>query len=493
MASEKFRRQLRTEAQQWQVDGIITPDQFQQLQARYEFDTLDASARDRFIAILIGIGSILLGLGIITFVAANWQAIPRGFKLALLLTVFLVVSIAGYWLWQQPLSGNQRQHWQHRLGTGLLLLGALVMGANLALGSQLFHLGGAAYELFWVWGLGVLLMAFGLRLTPLAVLALGLLAVGYWWGLADIDRWSGIPGLPWLMRGMPLFAGGLFTWLAYRCRSRVVFGMGAIALVSSWFVNVNDLAELHTPMQLDLVLWSAPIVLLPAALLWSYDDALWAWLRRQPLPAKRWFRPVAQGLAIAFLVGLVYLASFHWAWQGGNEVTPLFDQMRALGGEGIWLWLNPVVIGLGLLTLSQWVFLARPTPRVRRWGLVQSDGMMLALLTGLALVAIWHGSIAPIGAIATLFANIVLALFAAGFIRQGLAQTNRSLFWSGLVLLTLQILSRMLEYDTGLLLKSLAFVLCGIGVIVIGLWFERYVRQLNQPSVLATKSAEETL
>lgn len=63
--------------------------------------------------------------------------------------------------------------------------------------------------------------------------------------------------------------------------------------------------------------------------------------------------------------------------------------------------------------------------------------------------------------------------------RDGLADGQRRIFWSGLALVTLQILSRLLEYETALLLKSVVFLLCGVGVMVIGLWFERYVRTLR--------------
>jgi len=45
-----------------------------------------------------------------------------------------------------------------------------------------------------------------------------------------------------------------------------------------------------------------------------------------------------------------------------------------------------------------------------------------------------------------------------------------------MVLLTLQVLSRTLEYDTGLILKSLVFIVCGIVVILIGLWFEKQLK-----------------
>jgi len=66
-----------------------------------------------------------------------------------------------------------------------------------------------------------------------------------------------------------------------------------------------------------------------------------------------------------------------------------------------------------------------------------------------------------------------------GLIREGLSQGQRRLFWGGMVLLTLQIFSRMLEYNTDLLFKSFVLLLCGLGVITAGLWFERYVRTIR--------------
>ncbi|MBD1910417.1 MULTISPECIES: DUF2157 domain-containing protein [unclassified Leptolyngbya] len=490
MASEKFRRQLRQEAQQWQGGGLISPDQYEQLANLYQFERLETSARDRFIVTLIGLGSILLGLGVITFVAANWQAIPRSLKLTLLLTVFLGANILGYWLWTRPGVIPGRQSWQQRLGTGFLLLGGLLMGANLALGSQMFHIGGAAYQLFLVWGLGVLAMAFGLRLLSLSLLAMLLLGVGYWSGFIEPGNWSGSLGLTVLFQGMPLFAAFVYTWLAYRTRSRVVFALGAIALITSFFTAAADLAERFPDAP---ALWLTLVLILPPALLWSYDDYLWWSVVRQPLPQHRWFRSLAQGLAIVYLVAFTYLASFNWVWANTIDRPSLGLQLSYWFGAGYGLWLNPTILILILITLASWAYLARPTARVQRWGLVQSDITMLLLLGFLAFLVIWHVGVSPLGAVATFIINIILALFSIGFIREGLAEANRGLFWCGLVLLALHILSRMLEYDTGLLLKSLSFVLCGVGVILFGLWFERNVRSLERPSVLGPSSSEESI
>jgi uncharacterized membrane protein len=195
MVSDQFRRQLRQEAQQWQVDGLINPDQYRRLAEIYQLDTLDTQSRDRFIAILLGLGSILLGLGAITFVAANWQAISRELKLLLLMSVFWGFNITGYYLWQRPnrLSSGP-QPWSNRLGQGFLLLGGLLLGANLALVSQLYHRSGSPYELCLIWGLGVLAMAFSLGLVSLGALAIALVGLGYWWGIYDLTTVGLMPG-----------------------------------------------------------------------------------------------------------------------------------------------------------------------------------------------------------------------------------------------------------------------------------------------------------
>jgi uncharacterized membrane protein len=93
-----------------------------------------------------------------------------------------------------------------------------------------------------------------------------------------------------------------------------------------------------------------------------------------------------------------------------------------------------------------------------------------------ALIPYWHLSMGRNSALAVLVFNLLLFLLSVGLIREGLAQGQRRLFWGGMLLLTLQIFSRMLEYNTDLLFKSLVLFLCGLGVIAAGLWFERYVR-----------------
>src|SRR6478672_7817322 len=287
MPSDKFRYQLRQEADLWRRDGLIDVTQYQQLAERYQFGTLETAARNRFTLILLGLGSLLVGLAVITFVAANWQAWPRPVKVTLLLSLFVGVNSAGFYLWRhRPSSGPER--WQHRLGQGLLLLGTLVLGANLALMAQMFQLNGPSHELYLVWGLGVLAMAYSLRLTSLGVVALVLLGLGYWqavfnWGSLEV----GSVWLRWLLEYMPLCIGLLAIPLAYWCRSRVIFVLGAIAAISAFEANLGaeNFDYSHLPIGADWLL--AIAFALPPALLWAYDDTFWVALgRHRPLGAE---------------------------------------------------------------------------------------------------------------------------------------------------------------------------------------------------------------
>jgi uncharacterized membrane protein len=454
MLSDKFRRQLRQEVEQWRTEGLIDDSVYEQLSQRYQFSEIEAAARNRFVVILLGVGSILLGLAVITFVAANWQELSRGLKVTLLLSGFVGVNTAGFYLWRRPTEG-----WQRRAGQGLLLLGALTLGANMALMSQMFHQSGLLYQLYLAWGLGVLAMAYSLRLTLLGMLSALLIGLGYLtylWGPSD----SGVTGeLSWsrlMVQYMPVLAGLLFIPLAYWCRSRWIFRIALFAIVFSLEASLFRLNVVGSSA------WIAAIACsLPPALLWAYSDSLW----KIP-PTAESFDRVARTLAVTFLSLLFYVLSFLGIWNTSSDLSaevssklplPLQVDILILSGLTLWEWLRLLLLRRVNLTTS----------------------VVASMIALSAFVPYWHLSIGRNSAVAVLIFNLLLFLLAVGLIREGLAQGQRRLFWGGMVLLTLQIFSRMLEYNTDLLFKSLVLFLCGLGVIAAGLWFERYVRTIR--------------
>lgn len=459
MISDQFRRELRSQAKLWEAEGLIDTSFYQQLADRYQFNTLETASRNRFLTILISLGSILLAIGVITFVAANWQVWPREARVAMLLSLFATVNLVGFYLWRIPPSRSQNSYpdmpptkgRNKLLGEGLLLLGALILGANMALMAQMFHIGGSSYGLFLAWGIGVLGMAYSLRLTSLGVLSALLVGLGYW--LAVLD-WSSKVEFSWLevlVRQMPIAASIMFIPLAYWCRSRAIFALGAIVLIFSLQVSI---AQGLNPN------WGATIFCaLPPALLWGYDDAMW------PNIDSRVFQPTARSLALVFLASLFYFLSFHWLWQDSPD--PLQTPLD-------WSVLANVTV-LGALMVFEWLHLGRlELRRPKQKGVDLTTGAIAMSIVITALIPFYHINFSPLPQLATFLFNVLLFLLAVGLIREGLALGNRKSFWGGMVLITLQIISRLFEYNTELLLKSFVFVLCGIGVIAAGLWFERH-------------------
>jgi uncharacterized membrane protein len=466
MNHDQFRHRLRQEAELWQAEGLISSEQHRQLAERYQFDSLESVARNRFIAIFIGLGGILIGLATITFVAANWQAWSRDFKVALLLSVFVAINAAGFYLWRiYPKTGPvNSEGWQQRLGHALLLVGALMLGANMALMAQMFHIGGSAWGLYLAWGMGVLAMAFSLRLTSLGVLSLILVGIGYWMSIFDWWRPAEDESvLLLLVEHLPLVLSVLFVPLAYWCRSRVIFTLAAIGIVFSLEMSLAPVyVSLFGSSQVALGWIVAVACVLPPALLWGYDDTIW------PRLHSRWFSPLARNLALWFLSFLFYWLSFSWFWEIQSDASTTEEMLLS------WTPLVDVVL-LGGLTVFEWLRLGRmgrkhPT----RHAVDLTTNTIACFLAISALVPLWHFSISPIGWLGTFLFNVLLFLLAAGLMREGLALASRQTFWGGIVLLTLQIFSRMLEYNTELIFKAFVFLLCGVGAIVAGLWFERY-------------------
>jgi uncharacterized membrane protein len=470
MTTEKFRRQLRQEAEQWRQEGWIDASLYERLSERYQFSQIEGEASNRFVAILLGLGAILLGLGAITFVAANWQEWSRTFRVILLLSCFVAVNATGFYLWRRPTAQRGFQ----RLGHGLLLLGAMLLGANMGLMSQMFHQSGDLYELFLVWAIGVAVMSYSLRLTSLGVLSLILMISGYLMSFSSGSVWQEFSWTKLMVLHMPLLAAVVFVPLAHWCRSRAIFGLSAILIATSITFNLRPISIFGGSQFTNG--WIVAIAfVLPPALLWSYSDRIW-----QRSPSSDPFQALSRSLSIWFLSILFYVLAFQAWWYRNPGVDfsrdipnwqPLIDAA-----------LLSVVAGLGWLKLS---YELRRSRRVQEKA-VNSGLVAILLVVPTVLFLLGDTALADVPEIGILVFNSLLFILSILLIRDGLALGSRHTFWGGMVLLVLSILSRMLEYNTGLVFKSIVFALCGVGIIVAGLWFERRVGNPRNDRALPT-------
>ncbi|MCU0549273.1 MAG: DUF2157 domain-containing protein [Leptolyngbya sp. Prado105] len=424
MRSEQFRQQLRQEAQQWRANGEISETQFQTLRDRYQFDRVNHT--NRFTLVLLGLGFSFVGIGVISLITANWSAISHLGRVVILLGLFFGLNGSGLVLRKSPK--------YEQLGEGLLLCGAVALGANLA---QYL----SEFTLFFAWGIGVLAIAYGLRLKSIGILAIALIGIGYWTSWNQIYFGSEPIGLQ-----MPIIATILFLPLAYRCRSRTIFLLSAIAIHSAL---LSSLAAIVTKAS---VLPSL-LIILPAALLWSYDDSLWS-------PGKS-FQPLARQLAVLFLGGLLFWFSFHWVWNGSLTWYTRIPEWRSF----------PSVVLLAAIAIGQWLYMLRQVKIIHLNTIGVGSIIVFSMIVNFS-----HLRLQSLAIFAPILFNILLLGLAIKTVQTGLKTEKRRTFWFGTLLLILQILSRLLEYDTPVLIRSLVCVLCGASAIVAGLWFESRIR-----------------
>ncbi|KWT71570.1 hypothetical protein APY04_0423 [Hyphomicrobium sulfonivorans] len=117
------------------------------------------------------LGAVLIGFGVMSFVAANWSEMPRLWRLVMIFAgLFASYGIAG--------ALYERNH--SNFADAAVLAGVAIFGAGIMLISQMFHIEGNPPDAVLVWAIGAL--AAGVLLRSNAALAVALLLVCLWSG-----------------------------------------------------------------------------------------------------------------------------------------------------------------------------------------------------------------------------------------------------------------------------------------------------------------------
>lgn len=161
---------LNREIDRWLEDGLISAEQAEAIKSRYR-DTSTRERRARVVKALGAVGASVVGIGVILFFAANWDAIPRGARLVLLVGALVGSYAGGYYL-------REVRERSRGVGHALILLGAILFGAGLFLVGQMYHVQAHDPLGFLVWSVAAFATAVIVRSAPVATLAI--LAFGAW-------------------------------------------------------------------------------------------------------------------------------------------------------------------------------------------------------------------------------------------------------------------------------------------------------------------------
>ena len=126
----------------WQGEGLIGADAALRLKSRYE--RVGEDQRPVGLIILASLGALLVGLGVISLVAANWGAIPRDARAAI---AFLPLVIS----YGAALYGCLRLNQSLAVNEPVGIFWGLSIGAGIALISQTYHLPGDMDAFLMTW------------------------------------------------------------------------------------------------------------------------------------------------------------------------------------------------------------------------------------------------------------------------------------------------------------------------------------------------------
>ncbi len=307
--NEKFLERLPREVSRWESDGIITSDQGQAILGGYSAAELAPTQRvqGRLVTGLSVIGSVLVGLGVILFFAANWDGIDRLPKIGIILASIIAAHGLGYYL---------RYHRGYRrVGSAMVLLACIVYGAGVHLVGQAYNVDVNDPRLMLFWFLGVFPLVYIVKSQPIQFLGvlLFLLAVGFrlpdW--LDPISRGEAILGLAlFLILGLMILAIGRLKEevTVLRPYSEVFQLVGMITALGAIFIltfkDVFDSFDKGQYIQGDAELGFRALIAAAGALTLALVLTT-AWLHRR---REREFTITGvEGVAIAILLAAAYV------------------------------------------------------------------------------------------------------------------------------------------------------------------------------------------
>ena len=303
---------LQRELNYWKEKRLIDAEQASTIEALY------LPAKGHFAQVLFSLGALLIGLGLLSFIAANWDEIPKLLRVGIILAGY-VGSILAAWRLEAV---------QPRLSRACLFLGSFIYGGGVFLIAQMFHEGGhwSGAVLWWFLGLLPVLFLFrdALQLFLCQVLAFIYLN-GFYFGLKGLDRaifWSRSTSLSsgeclarLFVPIWPLFSV-LALWVAWRRLEddrNWNFGPSVFLSLNYVFIGALNCSQNLAASSLLMVGLGA---LLASFSFGPRKDSLREW-----------------GVRLSGVFGL--LLANAWAWDGFIHTSPflptVFERISALG------------------------------------------------------------------------------------------------------------------------------------------------------------------
>jgi len=463
MVSKGWVKKLLEETKQWVSEGLISHDQEARISSRYS----GRMEYSRLINTITTLGSILIGLGILLFVASNWDKLGRPAKIAIIFLVITCFNLASFYFRniEKIAFGNnlpkQFSKWYgvdtslyHKkgypgLGEGFLLIGAFSFGAGIWLIAQIYqiHYNFSAGIMFWI--LGILPAALIYRSWTVLSLS-SILSIIWFSSYTAYYVQRECYGF--------LFLCAAIVWLCYRLKQRfplfvMMIGI-SVWLGHFWFIkfdkeNLFLETSILTPQLLLVTVYACLGFILYGLGLWQAKANRFAA-----------FSFLYKFIGVLFITLPVYSLSFaHHYYKYSGGVSPL-----------------AVIMLVGtLLVMAAAIFL-----RLLRLPHDKSDlkeiQMVFYFLISVLLATLvslnWPQATSP-------FFNIILLAETLGFMYLGFLKHSEGIFRLSIAIFFLNVLSRYFDIFWKMMPRSLLFIFGGILLIAGAVFAERKRREIE--------------
>lgn len=400
---------------------------------------------------------LLLGSGIVTYFAANWGEMPKLIK--------LIVLFGSLWLAYGAAWHALRDAHAPLLGQALLLLGAILFGANIMLIAQIYHIDSHFPNGVLMWSVGALIAAYLARSQPSLIAAI---ALGWLWTTLEYDHYWIRSSAHWPF----LVLWVAFLPLIYRQRLQASLHLALIALLI-WSGYVFGFGDLLWRSGSKLYLVQVYLLSYCALFLLGMVFATYARFSAFARPVQRY--GIFATLACAYVLTSPYIQSGRWSdWN---------DQgLRAAAG---WEWMLPTFIGLGLVVALALWHRARTSsperPAYLKWGQALIGAIVFLLLANLFLSG-GAGGLVALGFNLLFFAGLLWLIYA------GMHSDDRFLVNIAFVFFGIVLITRYFDTFWSLLNRSFFFMVGGLLLIAGGYFLERKRRQIS--AGIATRHEE---
>ncbi|PZO00110.1 MAG: hypothetical protein DCF30_10370 [Hyphomicrobiales bacterium] len=424
MLTGSYRKRLDADLTRWVGEGLLNADSASAIRR-----SVAAEGGFRLPGLLGLFGGLLIASSVAAFVAANWEAMPRLVKLAMILiSLIAALGIAARLENKGSSSGSD----------AAATCGVLIFGAGIALIGQMYHLPAD-------WPAGALMVALGALCVAVLLRSNGALVVTFvalcaWSG----GRWQESQGalhIAFFMLYLPAF------WLALSRGNRLVHHLAVLALG----------------------LWLA---LVPGDWIGGRFD----------------YGLLAYGLAVS----AAYVAIGGWALDRGGpalltcclpwgllgllvvldvELIRILDARESRAGTAIWL--NYAAYAVAVPVILGFAALARE----KRFAWPLAVGLVLALLVPLVF---WSGGVVGLPGkvvVASLILSVAIALVVAGVtggVRR-LTLAGSGLFGIAILILLWQTIGTLLD-------QSLFFLVAGAALLAMAGGARRLFARLSRPA-----------